>query len=580
MAKKNQTKKERLTIYLVKDVKLQDYQFIDTNRTKKAVELEIASGSAILYVKLPPPQKEPGWSHFLTRNQDVPDDLFQGSRSEGAILVFRCEEATFVLTFGMGFHLLDHDLVERDFGLRVALHSIDPDKLRSLDKASYEINPLNTRSQSPKDADIFDLHVDTETDMVYAITGASTEPIFGDQVTGRDALTIMPEVVLNDLPNVLSKALVRYKEKMPEKFSWIDDVNRVKDKETLEILDLQLSGMLAGQQPIGDVWLGEPEIVDWEMQAGYSFDLRRRTAIHQTLRLSELLGYIAARGETPSTDVLRKQSVHIIDGNQQPIGKWTAYRCLYAEYPDGEHTYVLRNGVWYAISSNFVERVDKALVSLGSGNLGMPVYMHADEGSYNSNVASTVPGYVLMDKKNVHVGGPYDKIEFCDLVRDRRDLIHVKFYRNSATLSHLFAQGCASAETFMRHEDFRVKLNEKLPDAVKLENPYARPVAEEYRVVYAIATTKDIPRGLPFFSKVTLKNALSTLNALRFGVVLTNIEIEGVFLKTKYYRSQRKVGSVVGVKKSHKKKRLVNREVQEEVELEFESIKTSSLLGS
>lgn len=554
MSKKGQAKKERLTIYLVKDVKLQDDQFIDTSHTKRPVPLKIASGSAILYVKLAPPPVKPAWSEFLTKNQDVPDDLFQGGRSEGALLVFRSERATFVLTFGMGFHLLDHDLVERDFGLRVALHAIAPDKLRSLDKASYEINPLNTRNQSPRDADIFDLHVDTETDMVYAITGASTEPAFGDLVTGRDALTIMPEMVLDDLPGILSVAFSRYLERMPEKFSWIDDVNRVKAKDMLEILELELSGMLAGTQPLGNVWLGEPEIVDWERQVGYSFDLRKRTAIHQTLKLSDLLEYLAEHGETPSTDALRKRPIHVVDGNQQPVGKWTAYRCLYAEYPSGEHTYILRNGVWYAISKDFVQRVDRALSGLQVDDAkDMPPYMHVDEAAYNKDVAGKVPGYVLMDKKNIHIGGPYDKIEFCDLVKNGKELIHVKLYRSSATLSHLFAQGSASAEAFIKHEDFRVKLNEKLQEEIKLADPRVRPVAEEYSVIYAIATTKDIPAELPFFSKVTLKNALSNLQAMRFKVGLRKINIEENFEKTKYYRRQGKSESQAAIEKSNNK---------------------------
>ncbi len=570
MSKERQAKKEHLTIYLVKDVKLQDYQFIDTNHTKRPVQLKIASGSAILYVKLTPPPVKPAWSEFLTKNQDVPDDLFQGGRSEGALLVFRCEEATFVLTFGMGFHLLDHDLVERDFGLRVALHTIAPDRLRSLDKASYEINPLNTRNQSPRDADIFDLHVDTETDMVYAITGASMEPVFGDLVTGRDALTIMPKMVLDDLPNILSVAFSRYMERMPEKFSWIDDVSRVKAKDTLEILELELSGMLAGKQSLGNVWLGEPEIVDWERQIGYSFDLRRRTAIHQTLKLSDLLDYLSALGEAPTTETLKKRPIHIVDGNQQPVGKWMAYRCLYAEYPSGEHTYILRNGVWYAISRDFVQRVDRALSGLKAHDAkDMPAYMHADEGSYNKDVADRVPGYVSMDKKNIHVGGPYDKIEFCDLVRDRKELIHVKLYRSSATLSHLFAQGSASAEAFIKHEDFRVKLNEKLPENIRLANPHARPVAEEYSVIYAIATTKSIPDELPFFSKVTLKNALSNLNAMRFKVGLLRISIEEDFEKTKTYRSQGKAKPPANIEKSNNKTPVTGDESWREVEPEI-----------
>jgi len=536
MMREHQTKKERLTIYLVKDAKLRDEQIVKTDRTKPVVSLKISSGSASLYVKDGPPPKIPAWTTFLVENQDVPEHLFFGSRSEAAVLIFRDADAAFALTFGMGFHLLNLDLMERDFGLRVTLNSIAPDKLRSLDKASYEANPLNTRNQSPKDADIFDLHIDTEMDMVYALTGASTEPMFGEHVTGRDALTIMPDARLDDLPKILAAALARYKAKMPERFSWVDNVNRVREPDTLEILDLMLTDLLQADPPGENVWLGEPEIVDWEAQTGYSFDQRARTARHPTLQLSQLIDHMADHGVKPSAESFKDQAVHVNDANYESIKRWSAYRCVYAELPMGGKTFILRNGAWHSVSDDFVSRIDNTLSSLEIDKQDMPVYKHPSEGAYNESVAHDTTGYELLDKKNISFGGSYDKIEFCDLVRDGHELIHVKFYRSSATLSHLFAQGSVSAETFVKHQDFRVKLNEKLPAGIKLIDPLVRPAAEKYRVVYAIATAKTLPAELPFFSKVTLKNAVMTLRALGFGVALAKIDVDPEFLKTASYK--------------------------------------------
>ncbi|NPT44404.1 hypothetical protein GNZ12_24445 [Paraburkholderia sp. 1N] len=66
----------------------------------------------------------------------------------------------------------------------------------------------------------------------------------------------------------------------------------------------------------------------------------------------------------------------------------------------------------------------------------------------------------------------------------------------------------------MKDEVFRRKLNEQLPKGIKLDAPSNRPKPADYRIVYAIATVKDIPRRLPFFSKVTLKNAMSNLGVV------------------------------------------------------------------
>lgn len=190
----------------------------------------------------------------------------------------------FVLAFGTGYHLIDQDFIERDFGLRVTLNSVDPEKLRSLDKASYDHNPLNSRTQSARDVDIFDLHIDSELEMLYAVTGVSAVPAFGSHVTGRDALTLIVEADLSSLPKILCEALARYKAKLPSEFEWVDNVCRVKDSSECEILDLELDRFLS-LGSYSDIYLGEPEIVDWENHVGYSFDLYGRTPRYVVLSL-------------------------------------------------------------------------------------------------------------------------------------------------------------------------------------------------------------------------------------------------------------------------------------------------------
>jgi uncharacterized protein (TIGR04141 family) len=530
--REHQAKSEHLTIYLVKDPALRDEQIVDTSKAKNPVDLKSVSGSARLYVKKGPPPTKPAWSKFLIENQDVPEDLFEGRRSEGAVLVFRNDETAFALTFGTGFHMVNLDLVVRDFGLRVALSSSDPEKLRSLDKSSYESNPLNMRSQSPRDADIFDLLINTETDMVYAITGTSTEPLFGSHVTGRDALTISPEITLDDLPAVLAEASRRYKGGVPERFAWIEDLRRVKESDTLEILDMELSALLQADHLSDNLWLGEPEIVDWESQIGYSFDLRERTLIHKTLQLPTLLEYMVEQGDELSVAALKNNFVYAIDDRFTPLKKWSAYRCVYAEIASGPQTYILRNGDWHEIKQGFIQRVDRQLLKLEIDTIEMPVFKHDSETAYNESVAANSSEYELLDRKTVQFGGAYDKIEFCDLVRNGNDLIHVKVYKNSATLSHLFAQGSVAAETFIADDIFRTKLNQQLPKGIKLGDPAARPNPADYRIVYAIATVKEIPQTLPFFSKVTLKNAIASLGALGFRVAIAKIEIDPEFLHT------------------------------------------------
>lgn len=524
-------RKEKLSIYLARDSSKPDSDLIKVGKAKEVIEIDVADVErSILYVKKEPPKKSPPWTKLFTSSGQVDENAFGASNSVGAVYVIRAHGNTFILSFGTGFHLLQNDAIERDFGLKVTLNSVDPDKLRSLDKASYDHNPLNSRTQSTRDVDIFNMHLDSEMEMLYAITGSSQVKEFGSHVTGRDALTIAIEVDLDGISRILKECIVRYKAKIPEKFGWVENINRVRDFDEIEILDLELDNLLASGNT-SNFWLGEPEVVDWENQIGYSFDLYAKTPRHIVLSFGDYIKHLD--GGKPSVESLKQDVVHVNDSEYRSVKSWPVYRCLYAEIDFSSDHYILRNGLWYKVNNDFVKIVDEYLSDLNFYHFNFPVYNHGREEDYNNSVASSYPEFCLMDKKNIKIGGPYDKLEHCDLIKDGTDFVHVKYYRSSSTLSHLFAQGFVAAEAFVTDTWYREKLNPKLPDSIKLADPKSRPEPNNYRIVYAIATKKNIPNELPFFSKVTLKNALKTLRALDYKVELARIDVDPTLFITK-----------------------------------------------
>lgn len=528
---KVKVRKEKLSIYLARDSSKPDTDLIKIDNAKNAIEINVAEvGHSMLYIKKEPPKIPPPWIKLFTSSKQVDESAFGASSSVGAVYVIRAHGNTFILSFGTGFHLLKSDAIERDFGLKVTLNSVDPDKLRSLDKASYDHNPLNSRTQSTRDVDIFNLHLDSDMEMLYAITGASKVKEFGSHVTGRDALTIAVEVDLNGLAPILKECILRYKAKLPDKFSWVENIYRVRDLDEVEILDLELDQLFADGN-ISDCWLGEPEVVDWESQIGYSFDLYAKTPRHIVLSFDDYIKYLD--GRELSIESLKHDVVHVNDSEYRSVKNWSVYRCLYAEIDFGSDHYVLRNGLWYKVNNDFVKIVDDYLSDLNIYHFDFPIYNHDREEEYNESVASSYAEFCLMDKKNIKIGGPYDKLEHCDLIKDGTDFVHVKYYRSSSTLSHLFAQGFVAAEAFVKDTLYRERLNPKLPESIKLADPLARPEPKDYRVVYAIATNKNIPNELPFFSKVTLKNALKTLRALDYKVELARINVDPTLLVKK-----------------------------------------------
>lgn len=348
---KPKTRKEKLSIYLTKSGVGSDVsKAIDLEKSKPPIKMEVSDLEVTLYVKKEPPKPPPPWTKLFTDHQELPEDTFGGRKAVGAALVVKLNENLFVLTFGTGFHLLKNEAIERDFGLRVTLNSVDPDKLRSLDKANYDHNPLNSRTQSSIDLDVFDLDVDSEMDMLYAVTGTSRVPIFGSHVTGRDALTLVLEINLNGLRAILVECISRYKAALPKDFEWVENIQRIKDKDLQGVLDLELDDILAKAE-FKNMWLGEPEIIDWESQVGYSFDLYQKTPRHVVLNIDDLVKYFIEKDIALTSENLKLQAIHINDSEYNSIKKWSAYRCLYAEVSSGSEHYILRNGQWYIVNT-------------------------------------------------------------------------------------------------------------------------------------------------------------------------------------------------------------------------------------
>jgi uncharacterized protein (TIGR04141 family) len=517
-------KTHRLTIFLSKDKAKADEKLIQDIDNLTSVSLNLDGvESANLYVRKTYPH-DPAWAELFSGY--VESNVIGKSNSPGAVLVLRLEKATFMVTFGIGRHLVVDAWIQRDYGLKVALNSIGADKLRSIDKASHEKTPLNSRTQASKGVDIFELALNTEVDILNAITGSSKVEKFGAQLTGRDALTLNIKTNLSELISVLNETYTYYgKEDYKEFFGWVDNFRRVKDEEKLEIINNQLIEILNQDDLPDSCWLAEPEIIDWESVAYYVLEKKgKKTEYIPELRLSKLITIYKEKNKPISIESLCHHTIFVTDDNYNTLKEWSVYTCLYAELEISGEFYILQNGHWYKVEDDFVGKVNSAISSIEKYPLTFPLYKHNGEGEYNKEI-SNLPGYTLMDKENISHGGGQSKIEFCDLIKDGVDFIHVKRGTGSSNLSHLFAQGEVSAELFSSDSKFRAALNKKLPNELKMDDVVAQPDTKNYKIVYAIVSEKNGDLSLPFFSKVRLKNAFNYLRLLGYQVAISKIDV-------------------------------------------------------
>ena len=237
----NTPKKQRLSIAMLASTVLRNEEFINTEETSYRQTIELPKiEEATLYIKKTA-ANTPIYSEWF--NSQVPPELFDQSISPGAALVLRTSDATFVISFGQGRHLVAKEHLVLDFGLKVVLNSVDAKQIRSLDKASNGEKPLNSKNQGVIASNIMELLFDPEQDVATSITGTSKDSFFnGSLISGRDNICINTDTSLENIHLLLAEVYTQFKSKAYKKeFAFIDDIKRIRDHEQISKLNDELT---------------------------------------------------------------------------------------------------------------------------------------------------------------------------------------------------------------------------------------------------------------------------------------------------------------------------------------------------
>jgi len=516
----------RLSIYVSRDIDTDDAIILRNIESLQKVEADLpGSIKANIYIKnasLTPPN----WVGYLSSAVD-PEQIGMG-RSPGAVLIITTNNAKFIVPFGTGHHSVEDFVYEQDFGLITCLNSINPENLKALDKTSNQRSHLLNRTQAVTGGDIFDLALNTDFDLLTAITGQSINPSFGNQITGKDALNISIKNNLTELPSLLDEAYATFQKKTYKKhFWWIDKFRPERTPEIIRDLEAALIDHLINKT-IDCAWLSEPEILDWSYVSHYAYKKSgHNTLNHDCLDLEKFIAEVTETRSDLSIELLKSTRIHLVDADGKLISSHSAYRCIYAEMNFNTKLYVFQNGRWTYVSVDFEKEVNEAYQNIKKFELDFPEYEIDDkkEGDYNSRLAN-MENMISMDGNLTYHGGGHSSIEYCDVIHDKTNLIHVKRGTNSNKLSHLFNQGEVSIDLVLRDSKFREKLNEKLPDELKFEPPEKRPDRADFKVIYAVVSDREGDLNIPFFSKVRLKNVLTNIEGkLGVDVYLNKIEV-------------------------------------------------------
>jgi len=173
--------KADLNIYLAKPEVTIPSEVLKDLVTLKSFDLQVSGITPCkLYVKNNF-QNPPRWAGFFS--PDISVDSFGMNSSTGAALYAKVGNATFVLTFGQGHHMVDTTNIEMNFGLRACLNLVDVSSLRSIDKSSFEQHPTQTREQTGIATELQYFGVNIERDLLRAITGKPKNEKYGSRIS-------------------------------------------------------------------------------------------------------------------------------------------------------------------------------------------------------------------------------------------------------------------------------------------------------------------------------------------------------------------------------------------------------------
>lgn len=479
----------------------------------------------------------PSWTTFFDGLVD-PDE-FGKVRSSGALLLCAAAGRHFAVTFGTGRYMLDSLFIEQRFGLLVTLNAVDPRKVRSIDTASLDRQGMQSRTQASRDASARDFGLDIERDLVRAVAGTPLDGLIGETIAGFDSLHVNVRIEFPQLKGQLERYFIKSREKTyQQEFGWIDHVREVRD----EILSNRLTRHVIREIKRGvtdQIWLAPDGIIDWNEVSYFQFGSARASPRHPVLSLDRWVEYVGGAKSLVAEDL--QSSIRALRADDSIAHQWPVSRCLQAEIQVNQKCYLLSAGKWYQIDEGFVESIDRIVRDIPTVDLGMPEYQDLTEGDYNRRAASQSQGcFALLDADTVRYGGSHSQIEFCDLYSRDRDLVHLKRYSSSATLSHLFSQAAVSGQNFKSDVEFRQKANAKLPPSHRILDVFKPLVQDEYRVVIGIIGGPGASDRLPFFSRVTLKNSYKLLRAYGYRVAISHIPLEENFARLSALREKEK----------------------------------------
>ena len=446
--------------------------------------------------------------------------------SNKAVMLVNVKQRIMAIVFGYGRSFLREECIERNFGFKVALNTIDPNKMRSVNAATIEDMVVNTQRQASYSTSQEEFGLNVTNDIMKGITGEPYNKSYGNHISGKDSLVVAVFMEFSELKDKLALYLDAYSDNRYKEigFDWVDNIAEVRDSILADSLDWELIEAIE-KKDTEHLHIAPPETTDWDQVVGFCYSgigKRCDNPDNYTLNLNPDEYINKIKPETNVYNKLKRDKLYGLTPEGISFVISSMYNAIiYQACYEGKN-YILCAGTWYQVEPSFYDQVNNYVnTRVKISDIHLPDCSSVlAEGDYNKCVASANSNYCLFDQKMISVARGPKKIESCDLFTKDKKFIHVKNKGQSAQLSHLFAQGKVSAECFISDEAFRKQVSEIA--TAKFGTPVfdytQKPKSNEYEVVYAIIDDRDsgLVDKLPFFSKVNLMLTTQDLDRMHF----------------------------------------------------------------
>lgn len=511
-----------------------DVQTYDSKRLGKSARLYIFQ-----HPDTPPKWLDEVSAVFGGINNDI------RNKSSSAAIVFRSAKRIFATTFSHSWQYLDDTKIEPDFGLLVAVNSLNASKVRRIDR-NHLGEAIKGVLQSANQRDIQSFGTDEALDIIRHISGSVEGSEFAKTISGSTALRISQKMELINLPELAEEALKFSRSKRYKKtnFYIIDKIKPIRDKNIVNRLDIKAVDSIKQNQ--ANFELSMPGWSDDDIVYYGIIGSGLKGRYHDLL----MTDYRKALGEKISeldVDQITNKHRVVAEFNRDTsvCKKWSIKKALVGSIQYNRGLYAISEGEWYRLDKQFKEDVDQTFKKLRKSWSGKMLKIKIEycannkktglesEESYNRRCAIEYD-QICLDRKLLKLPSmPNNGFEACDLLDiSGKRMIHVKKNsRQSSVLSHFFKQGHNSAKILKISDEARLALRQAVvKESGKTEGDKLKKAMHndmygwviEYHII-------DSPRNngefmIPFFSRITLRDESNKLKSMQYKVIIRFIE--------------------------------------------------------